>query len=521
MRKLCRILFSRITLSIAFIVAEVAVMCALYSYAYSYYAVFGVIARLLSIAVLISLINKDINPEFKLTWLAVVLVFPVFGALLYIIFGKRRTTRSETKFLLTLSERLNRAAECRGDSELSNSSLGELSRISFSLGGIAHSILTDDPLSHIYPEEDLRYFPSGEELYADMLHSLASAEKYIFLEYFIIEEGVMWDGIYGILKQKAAAGLDVRILYDDMGTICTLPYDFETKLKREGIRAKRFSRVTPTLNSSHNNRDHRKIAVIDGAVAYTGGVNIADEYINEKQKFGHWKDGGIRVSGKAALGFTSLFISLYDMTSRSFSDYGELFPSPEDESRKSERKNGFVLPIGTGPMPFYKNQVGKNALMNIIGSVERYVYITTPYLIIDYDLTEALIRAAGRGVDVRIITPGIADKRFIKIMTKSAYPTLSSGGVRIFEYKEGFIHEKLLVADDKVAMIGTVNLDYRSLVHHFEDALVIFLSDEIMRIKDGAMDTLSHSHEITGDDTKLNFAEKAMRSLVRIFFPLL
>ena len=525
MRKICRLLFSRITLSLVFIVAEVVLMGLLYSYAYSYYAVIGFLARVISFAVLISLINEDTNPEFKLTWLATVLLLPLFGAVLYIIFSKRRTTKRETAFLMKIGGSFEASARENGELTASAQMLGELSRSSFTLGGIAHSLMADDPLARLYREEDIKYFPSGEELYRDMLSSLELAEKYIFLEYFVIEEGKMWQGIYEILKRKAKEGLDVRVLYDDMGTICTLPYGFEKRLRADGIRAERFSKVTPTLTSSHNNRDHRKITVVDGVIAYTGGVNIADEYINEVQKYGHWKDGGVRVSGAAAMGFARLFLSLYDMTARTLSDYGAFFDASSELApfylKDKKEKNGFVLPIGTGPMPFYKNQVGKSALMNIIGSAKRYVYLTTPYLIIDYDLTEALRAAAKRGVDVRVITPGVADKKFIKIMTKSTYPTLCKDGVRIFEYSPGFIHEKLAVADDAVAMIGTVNLDYRSLVHHFEDALIIFLSDEIKSITDGVMKTLSSSCEICLADAKLNLFEKIVQGLSRIFFPLL
>lgn len=526
MKKLLRILFSRVTVSVLFIIAEVLAMALVLNYAASYYAAFNVIARVIGVLVFLSLINRDTNPEFKLTWLAVVLILPLFGALLYVIFSKRYTTRSETKFLLSLGEKLNKNRKESRDLAVSNEMLSLLSSRDFGLGGIALSLTSSDPLSCLYPDTGAKYYSSGEELYSDLLLALESAEKYIFLEYFIIEEGVMWEGIYAVLKKRASEGVTVRVLYDDFGSMSTLPKGFDKSLLRDGIEARCFSPIRPTLTSSHNNRDHRKIAVIDGEVAFTGGVNIADEYINERRRFGYWKDGGIRIEGIAARGFARLFLSLFNLTVRSDDDYGEFLPPIEASEAgapegKDVMRRGFLLPLGSGPMPFYRSPVGKSALMNIICAAKHYVYITTPYLIIDYDLTEALLAAAKRGVDVRIITPGIADKRLIKIITKSAYPALCEGGVRIFEYTKGFIHEKTVVSDDVIAMTGTVNLDYRSLAHHFEDMLALFLSDEIINIRLGVQKTLSDCCEITKDEAKLGVTERVVRALTRIIFPLL
>ena len=353
-----------------------------------------------------------------------------------------------------------------------------------------------------------------------MLTELSRAERFIFLEYFIIEDGVMWRSILKILEQKVKAGVTVRILYDDIGCMSTLPSSFCKELAAKGIECHRFAKVTPKLTSSHNNRDHRKICVIDGVVAFTGGVNIADEYINERRRFGHWKDGGIKVKGDAARGFTRLFLVLYDMTARKISDYSFFLPPVSKKSEKS-LESGYLIPFGSGPYPAYRAPVGKNVLMNIINTSERYLYITTPYLIIDYDLTEALRSAAKRGVDVRIITPNTADKRIIKIMTKSSYPYLLEGGVRIFEYSPGFIHEKLVVCDDLYAMVGTINLDYRSLVHHFEDGAWIFRDPVVLDIRDSFMETQRVCEEMLVCDCKLTFSQKVIRDMIRIFAPLL
>lgn len=328
----------------------------------------------------------------------------------------------------------------------------------------------------------------------------------------------MWDEIYSRLKEKAREGVDVRVLYDDIGCMKTLPSSFPKKLSSVGIKCHRFSKVTPRVSAIHNNRDHRKILVIDGKTAYTGGVNIADEYINAVTKYGHWKDGGVRVTGDAALGFVKLFLSSWDFTVGGVSDYSEYFPLEDSDDIGD---GGYYVPFGTGPLPIYRRSVGKDAFINLINQAKRYVYITTPYLIIDYSLTEALKCAAHRGVDVRIITPGIPDKKRIKVMTKSSYPTLMESGVRIFEYLPGFIHEKLMVVDDLYAVVGTINLDYRSLVHHFEDGLWMYNTPTVEEIKTEFMNTLSVSDEIDEREARLTPYEKIVKVLIRLFAPLL
>ena len=276
--------------------------------------------------------------------------------------------------------------------------------------------------------------------------------------------------------------------------------------------------MTPRVSAIHNNRDHRKILAIDGKVAYTGGVNIADEYINVIERFGHWKDGGVRVEGDAAIGFVKLFLSAWDFTTGSVSNYSDYFI---EKSGELSSDGGYYIPFGTGPLPIYSRSVGKDVFINLINQAERYVYITTPYLIIDYALTDALKCAALRGVDVRIITPTIPDKKGIKVMTKSSYPTLMESGVRIFEYLPGFIHEKLMVVDDLYAVVGTINLDYRSLVHHFEDALWTYRSPIVLDAKKNFLNTVELSREMDERSARLSFSEKLFKSINQLFAPLL
>ncbi|MBQ3015354.1 MAG: PLDc N-terminal domain-containing protein [Clostridia bacterium] len=540
MRKIFRVLVSRYTLSALFILAEIALIAYLAFYAYTYSFLFVLLANVVNLLVILSLINRDTNPEFKLTWLAVVVMIPLFGGVLYIMFYSRRLTRKEADFLKKLGADMLECERKNGNDTESLRVLNSLAKYSESGAGCALAVMKDDALAEIYSDCKTEYFSSGEIFFEAMLESLQGAKKYIFLEYFIVEDGFMWRSILEILREKIKSGVEVRMLYDDIGSMSTLPAGFDKKLRNEGISCYRFAKVRPKFSSSYNNRDHRKICVIDGKVAFTGGINIADEYINKKQRFGHWKDGGVRVFGTAAEGFARLFLVMFDFTCRKETDYGAYLSReskantgvsddshgggegkvPFGSGAEQGDKSGYLIPFGSGPAPLYTEPVGKGALMNIINASRRYLYITTPYLIIDYDITEALRQASKRGVDVRIITPGKADKKIVKIMTKSSYPYLIKAGVRIFEYTPGFIHEKLLVSDDIFAVVGTINFDYRSFVHHFEDALWICGDPVIADIRDSFMKTESVSAEILPSEAKLGFCERVIRTLIRIFAPL-
>ena len=546
MRKILRVLFSRYTLCALIILLDLSLLIYLGIKAYAYSLLFLALSGAVTVLVFLSLINRDANPEFKITWLVVLFIIPTFGAVLYLLFYSRRLTRSETEFAKSLSSAVRDNIRSTGDDGESLANLNLLSGISGSAAGRAHALLRDDILSLVCLDA-CEYYPSGEELYSATLSALKGAEKYIFLEYFIVEEGEMWQGIYDILKEKVGCGVEVRMLYDDIGSMSTLPADFDKRLRAEGISCYRFARVRPTLSSSLQNRDHRKIAVIDGEKAFTGGVNIADEYINRRVRFGHWKDGGISVSGMAARAFSRFFLAQYDLTVKEISDYGKYLPKvatptymtdpvemsqnaknhrtgavkSEDNVEKTGTGKGFLVPFCDGPAPIFPETVGKNIFLNTIHSANKYLYITTPYLIIDYEMTEALKGAVGRGVDVRIITPAAADKRLVKIMTKNSYSYLTKAGVRIFEYSPGFIHEKLLIQDGESAIVGTINLDYRSLVHHFEDGVFVFGSESVTAMRDGFLDTESKSCEILQKNARLRFHERIIRDLIRIFAPLM
>ena len=393
----------------------------------------------------------------------------------------------------------------------------ELGRLDSRAAGQALAIMNGDVCATVYSSTEARYFSSGESMHSSMLEDIASAKDYVFLEYFIIKNGVMWCSIRDLLIEKSRAGVEVRVLFDDIGCMSTVTREMISELTAEGIKCASFAKVNPSLSTVHNNRDHRKILVIDGSIAYTGGINIADEYINAEERFGHWKDGGVRLFGKAARGFVKLYLQIWNFNAGICEDFSPYL----DRDPVCAKGEGYFLPFGSGPAPIYPRSVGKETFLNVINQAERYVYITTPYLVIDFDLTVALRGAALRGVDVRIITPAIADKRIVKIMTKSAYPYLMEAGVRIYEYTPGFIHEKLVVSDDIYTVIGSINFDYRSLAHHFECAAWMYSSELATTARDDFMSTVAVSEPMNDKGSRLKLSEWIVKNLVRFIAPLL
>ena len=511
-KEIWRLLFSRYAICAFIIALEVLLIAFLIATASIFSYVFIAVCAVIDIAAVISIINRDANPEYKVTWTVLVLVLPLLGTLLYAIFYRRRITKSEQRLLEGIFIRIRgRGIDPRA--------FDMMRRRSPLAAGKARAIMNDDPLAEGYAKTSSTLFSTGEAMFNSMLRELRGAKDFIFLEYFIISHGDLWDEIHSILVEKVKEGVEVRLLFDDFGCMRTLPPYYENTLRDEGIAAFRFNRVSPEMSSIHNNRDHRKICVIDGKIGYTGGVNIADEYVNTKVRFGYWKDGGIRLSGDAVKGLLKLFLSAWELTTGELSDMDRQLIDRVAVEERSD--GGHYVVYGSGPAPIYRRSNGKNVFLNLINQAERYVYITTPYLIIDYDLTEALRSAAMRGIDVRIITPGVPDKKRIKIMTKSSYPYLIEAGVKIYEYTPGFIHEKTLVSDDEYAVVGTINFDYRSLVHHFEDAVWMYECPTVGVAKREIMKTLSESQRISFEHTKLSFTEWVFKMGMRIFAPLL
>ena len=504
-----RLLMSKYGFSIAIILIELVLVFGIILYMSQIAPIIWVtLVFLISVATVIAIVNRSMSPESKVTWLIVTFV-PVFGPLLYIMFGERRLSKKELKQLREL--RSITLQEKHEDSLHQN--LQETDKSAY---GIINALLHMDSNAEVYDQTDSQFFASGEEMWQQMLEDLKRAEKFIFLEYYIVEEGLMWDSMLEILEEKAAQGVEVKMLYDDIGCMVTLPGDYTDHLRSKGIDAHKFNKVIPRMTVAYNNRDHRKILVIDGQISYTGGINLADEYINHIERFGHWKDSGIRIDGPATQAFTRLFLMNWYINRGEISDFDQYHL--ENQTRSG---NGFCIPYGSGPKPIYQMKVGKNVYQNLINQAEDFVYITTPYLIIDYDLTEDIKNAAMRGVDVRIVTPHIPDKKLIQLVTRGSYPDLLSAGVSIYEYTPGFIHSKQMIVDDRFAVVGTINLDYRSLVHHYENAVLLYKTESIADIRKDFEEIFEQSQEIFPGELKPTWYQMMIKEVTQLFAPML
>lgn len=504
-----RLLMSKYGFSITIILIELVLVFGIILYMSQIAPIIWVtLVFLISVATVIAIVNRSMSPESKVTWLIVTFV-PVFGPLLYLMFGERRLSKKELKQL----QELNSIAFHENNGRQLHLQLQETDKPAY---GIINALLHMDSNAEVYDQTDSQFFASGEEMWQQMLEDLKRAEKFIFLEYYIVEEGLMWDSILEILEEKAAQGVEVKMLYDDIGCMVTLPGDYTVHLRSKGIDAHKFNKVIPRMTVAYNNRDHRKILVIDGQISYTGGINLADEYINHIERFGHWKDSGIRIDGPATQAFTRLFLMNWYINRGEISDFDQYHL--ENQTRHG---SGLCIPYGSGPKPIYKTKVGKIVYQNLINQAEDFVYITTPYLIIDYDLTEDIKNAAMRGVDVRIVTPHIPDKKLIQLVTRGAYPDLLSAGVRIFEYTPGFIHSKQMIVDDRFAVVGTINLDYRSLVHHYENAVLLYKTESIADIGKDFEDIFEQSQEIFSDTINPTWYQMMIKEVTQLFAPML
>ena len=504
-----RLLMSKYGFSITIILIELILVFGIILYMSQIAPIIWVtLVFLISVATVIAIVNRSMSPESKVTWLIVTFV-PVFGPLLYLMFGERRLSKKELKQL----QELNSIAFHENNGRQLHLQLQETDKSAY---GIINALLHMDSNAEVYDHTDSQFFANGEEMWQQMLEDLKRAEKFIFLEYYIVDEGLMWDSILEVLEEKAAQGVEVKMLYDDIGCMVTLPGDYTVHLRSKGIDAHKFNKVIPRMTVAYNNRDHRKILVIDGQISYTGGINLADEYINRIERFGHWKDSGIRIDGPATQAFTRLFLMNWYINRGEISDFDQYHL--ENQTRFG---SGLCIPYGSGPKPIYKTKVGKIVYQNLINQAEDFVYITTPYLIIDYDLTEDIKNAAMRGVDVRIVTPHIPDKKLIQLVTRGAYPDLLSAGVRIFEYTPGFIHSKQMIVDDRFAAVGTINLDYRSLVHHYENAVLLYKTESIADIRKDFEGIFEQSQEIFSDTINPTWYQMMIKEVTQLFAPML
>lgn len=462
----------------------------------------------LSVVVTLVIISKNTNPAYKIAWLVPILAFPVFGGLFYLMLGGNRLSRHQRKKMKQVELSMHRHLPQNPETSAA------LARYSPD-AAIQSTYIRSVAGCPVYIQTETVYFPLGDTAYPAMLEELRKAEKYIFLEYFIIGAGEMWDGILQILKEKAAAGLDVRVMYDDFGCITLLPSGYWKELESYGIKSCVFGPFVPIASARLNNRDHRKLMIIDGKVGFTGGINLADEYINRKERFGHWKDNAIMLRGEAVWSMTVMFLSLWDyVRGEEDSIPSYIPPEPVVAGR------GFVQPYTDNPLD--DEPVGGTVYMNLINRAKSYIHIMTPYLVIDYGMMQDLINAAKSGIEVVIITPHIPDKWYVHAVTRAHYEELVKGGVKIYEYTPGFIHSKVFVVDGIYATVGTINLDYRSLYLHFENGVFLYGADCVPQVEQDIQDTLAVSQRITWKECRAtSLPVRVLRSLLRLLAPLM
>lgn len=454
--------------------------------------------------VLFIIIKRD-ETAYKILWLLVILTVPVVGALLYLLFGNRRTARPLRKRLRRVQEAGQPAPLPCGGTPFE----GE-KRMEQTVRWLEHK--TGYPLMRA---EDVRYYPLGDAMYPDMLTDLRAAKKTIYLEYFIIEPGEMWQSIVDILAQKVREGLDVRVMYDDLGSISTFNFSNALALEKLGIRCVTFNPLL-ALKGTANYRDHRKMLIVDDAVAYSGGVNLADRYINREHPYGHWKDTGFRLTGAPVRSFTHMFLTFWNAFSLQKEE--PMHMPPAAAAAEPAAQDGWVLSYYDSPL---NSEATSNRLyIDLLSQATDYAWFFTPYLMLGDDLLDAMLAAAQRGVDVRIIMPGIPDKKLIFRMSRSFYQVLLTGGVKIYEYTPGFVHAKSLVCDDRAATVGTVNLDYRSLFLHFENNSLFYRGSIVARVKEDFLATQSQCRAVEACDMKRYSRRWIVDGVLRIFAPL-
>lgn len=508
-----RIIFGRTTFVVLFLLIQLAVLLGAFQWLSDHvFYVYGGFT-LLSAMVVLYIINKRQNPCYQLAWVIPVLVIPVFGAMFYLFVELQVGTRMIAKRLNDLIK------ETKGYLEQEKDTMDKLYGESRRAAHLA-AYMKNYGGYPIYDKTYAEYFPLGDDMFPALLEELRQAKRYIFMEYFILEKGEMWDAVLEILKKKVAEGVEVRVMYDGMCSLTLLPYHYPRELEKLGIRCKMFSPVKPALSSYQNNRDHRKITVIDGHTAFTGGINIADEYINRRERFGHWKDTAIMLKGKAVNSFLMMFLQMWNITEREPEDYAGYQMQPDYCYPLSLNMDGYAMPYGDSPLD--NETVGQHVYMDILNEARHYVHIMTPYLILDSDMITALTFAAKRGIETIIIMPHIPDKIYAYLLARSYYEELLLAGVKIYEYTPGFVHAKVFSSDDEKAVVGSVNLDYRSLYLHFECAVYLYRNQAVREVELDFQKTLEQCQEITLEDCRrYPLTKKLAGKVLRLFAPLM
>jgi cardiolipin synthase len=510
MRKLLKFLTGRLFISFVLVVFQIAVLVSVLGYAKNdslWIQIFSTFSVLMALYI----ITRDVNPAYKIGWMLIFMVIPLYGGIFYILFGNRKMSMVLKRWFQEYNEFHKKGME--NVPQHDGLPMKALASYDPNLARQGQYISNISGFS-LWSNTEVQYFPSGEEWILDVFEEMKKAKNFIFLEFFIIGVGEIWNTLLSILLEKQREGVRIFVMFDDVGSIVDVPAHYERKLRSLGLDAVAFNPMRAHINSRLNSRDHRKVLVIDGNVGYTGGVNIADEYANRKVRFGHWKDTAVKLKGDAVWNLSLMFLQLWSFSTHKTYDFSLFRPT------YCGKTDGFVQPFGDNPLD--NQNVAENAYIQIISMAKDYVWITTPYLVLDNEMVTALKIAAQSGVDVRIITPHIPDKKYVFAVTRDNYKVLLESGVKIFEYIPGFIHAKMFVSDDKVAIIGTINMDYRSFYLHFENGVLFYGSSVIMTVRDDIQGILDVSREITVEFMdSLPFYKKLFGTVLRLTAPLL
>ena len=510
-RKLIKLFSQKAWITVLSLLVQIALVVVGVLYLSAQFWWMWIVLEGVSFFICVYIVSRDINPSYKLSWCMLILMFPAFGGLMYLFIGRQHTPRRVRK-------RLKKASDAT--QVLLNMTNAEFVKTRSAVNPTEFScadLVLNSASYPIYGNTETRYYPLGDEFFPALVADIRAAKKFVFMEYFIIDSGEVWSEIEEALMDRAENGVDVRLIYDDVGSMFTLPKKSIKRLIGKGVKVCPFNKITLSFDMRLNNRSHRKITVIDGEIAYSGGNNIADEYANRITRFGHWKDTHMRFTGDAVWSFTIMFLSFWHTLSTepiAYNNYKHLLPSPTGTNPK-----GYVQPLASGPDK-HENLI-ERAFLNLISTAKKYVYITSPYLILDNEMQTALVNAAKAGVDVRIIIPGTPDKKMVYLTTKSFVPLLIKSGVKVYTYTPGFIHAKMIIVDDDHAYIGSSNMDYRSFYLHYECGALLYNTDTIPEMKADFLATQGVSKELTHDSCKVNPLARPLYAILRLLAPMM
>ena len=508
LKKIAKLLFNRVFYVIFAMAVQLGWLLTIFLRLAGYSRYMSFILDVISILVVLKIVNRKINPSYKLAWTMLILCLPIFGLVLYLVFGRSRIAAY-------MQDRFNEMLMKSGNLLQTDPEIHDLLEAEDISACNQSDYIYHNAGYPIHGNTTAEYFQVGDDMFPVLVRELEQAQHYIFIEYFIIHDGVMWRTILDILERKVQEGVDVRLIYDDMGCLTTLPHKYYETMRSKGIKCQVFNPFRPILNIIQNNRDHRKFCIIDGYVGFTGGVNLADEYINAEQRFGYWKDAALRVEGDAAWNFTVMFLNFWNAFRPSETDYNAFRPMP----LVPPVSDGIVQPYADSPLD--EEPMAETVYLNILAQAQRYVYIYTPYLAVGEEMLDALKNAAKRGVDIRLVLPGIPDKKLVFRLSRSYYLPLLRAGVRIYEYTPGFLHAKCWVSDDVTAVVGSINMDYRSLFLHFECGVLLQKNSQVAVLRDDVRATLPQCREIQVTECRTSLPGTVLDSVLRLLSPLM